>query len=153
MSAPVVRRAARALRPLSLPRRLWTDCEGGAMVEFVLVLPLLLTLFFGLLLWGESLFIQQQVSWASAELARTAGVGEAPDDREALFDALAGQVLQTFFFPACAEAAFAESAERVTVTVTYDMARAETCRFVPALPFVPAPSAFESQREILVSVP
>ncbi len=123
------------------------------LVEFAVIGPLLLVLLFGVLSWGESTFIQHQVVWASAELARGAGVGEDAGDRQAIFEALDDQVLGTFLFPACAAAELSDDGQWVTVSVSYDTARQETCRVVPPLPFVPSATGFESQRNVLVGAP
>lgn len=56
--------------------------RGAAAVEFALVVPLLVTLLFGIISYGYLLSFRQSISQAAAEGARAAAVAPAGSDRE-----------------------------------------------------------------------
>jgi Flp pilus assembly protein TadG len=59
----------RHCRPAGLGRRLGTDRSGVAAVEFALLLPLMLTLYFGAVEFGDALTIDRKVTHVSSSLA------------------------------------------------------------------------------------
>jgi Flp pilus assembly protein TadG len=56
-------------RPARLARRLGGDRSGVAAVEFALLLPLMLTLYFGAVEFGDALTIDRKVTHVSSSLA------------------------------------------------------------------------------------
>lgn len=58
--------------------------RGAAAVEFALVVPLLITLLFGIISFGFMLSFRQSISQAAAEGARAAVVAPAGADRETI---------------------------------------------------------------------
>ena len=74
-------------------RPAWRE-RGAAAVEFALVVPLLLTLVFGIISYGYLLSFRQSLSQAAAEGARAAAVAPATSDRQAISFAAVGATLQ-----------------------------------------------------------
>jgi Flp pilus assembly protein TadG len=74
----------------------WRDDRGSSVVEFVLVSTLLVLLLFGALQVAMYVYVDNVVSAATAEGARTAAaLGDVPDDgvrraNEVMHDAVAG---------------------------------------------------------------
>jgi Flp pilus assembly protein TadG len=54
--------------------RLWTDNNGGPMVEFAVMAPLFFIILFGIVEWGSMFYLQNNMVNAAREGARTAAV-------------------------------------------------------------------------------
>lgn len=68
--------AARHLRPLQqLYRAFWRDIQGGPLVEFTLILPILLSLVLGGTQYGLLLFVHNNMQDAARSAARQLGLG------------------------------------------------------------------------------
>lgn len=65
---------------MAAPRR-GNDSRGQALVEFMLVLPLFLMVFVGVIVLGMGIFFQQQVTNAAREAARYAAIHSATAQR------------------------------------------------------------------------
>lgn len=100
--------------------------RGAAAVEFALVVPLLVTLLFGIISYGYLLSFRQSVSQAAAEGARAAAVAPATSDREAI----AFAAIETTLDATCAAgddslsclALMPEDCDCMEVTVVWDYA-------------------------------
>jgi Flp pilus assembly protein TadG len=66
-------------RTPSRPRRLLREDDGAALVEFAVVLPLLLLLFFGTITWGGTLALMDNMYDAARQAARQLSVGTASE--------------------------------------------------------------------------
>ncbi len=67
---------------LGLLRRFWGSTRGQGLVEFALVIPIVLFLFFGVYEFGRFYFSRLTLQHAVAEAARFAVTGESLDDEE-----------------------------------------------------------------------
>ena len=55
-------------------RRLWSENDGGPMVEFAIMAPLFFVILFGIVEWGSMFYLQNNMVNAAREGARTAAV-------------------------------------------------------------------------------
>ncbi|MCH8964002.1 MAG: pilus assembly protein [Planctomycetes bacterium] len=113
-------------------RTLWNrTCErGAAVVEMAVVTPLLLTLLFGVIEFGNSFMFRQILTNAAREGVRTAAIQATADDaaiRSAVRDAMSAvgginipdsaiEITHWFKYPDCTP----NFTEKVMVTVPYD---------------------------------
>lgn len=77
----------------TLLRRMWRNEAGQALVEFALVLPVLLLLIAGIIEFGRAFHIQQVVTDASREGARTAVVQDGNVDYDSAVTIMANRLL------------------------------------------------------------
>jgi len=106
----------------SFARRFWPDRDGGAAIEFALVLPAFLMLVVGGLFTAQLLFVESSMQYAVEEGARCASVKTTvcPDNASTLsyvqsrFDA-AGSATPTF------TSTTAACGHRVSATVTFPL--------------------------------
>jgi len=75
-------------RALSSLRRFRRDDGGAVAVEFALVLPLLLTIVFGIICYGQYFAVAHSLQQLAAEAARAAVQEIEPQDRLALAEAV-----------------------------------------------------------------
>ncbi|WP_160115949.1 TadE/TadG family type IV pilus assembly protein [Candidatus Halocynthiibacter alkanivorans] len=66
-------------RVLPGPRHFLRADDGAALVEFAVVLPLLLLLFFGIITWGGTLALVDNMYDAARQAARQLSVGTASE--------------------------------------------------------------------------
>ncbi len=59
-----------ACRSLALPKRFWSGCSGGTMVEFAMLLPVLLLFLFGIFEFGRFFWTQNLLQYAVEQTAR-----------------------------------------------------------------------------------
>lgn len=112
------------------------DERGAAMVEMALVLPLLLTLMMGILVYGQYFRLAHSVQQAANDGARAAIVGLDPADRRAIAQravdhslaGIGGVDIRT------RTVAVSETADTITVAVAYTIPPDSLLRssFVPS---------------------
>lgn len=126
-SKPVLRRV----------RNLARNARGAAIVEMALVLPLLLTLMIGILVYGQYFLLAHGVQQAANDGARAAIVGIDGPDRRAVATRAVDRSLKNIGGAPTATrtVAVSESAEAVTVAVNYTVPAGSFLRS----PFVPLP--------------
>ena len=56
-------------------RRAWRDCHGSMVIEFALLLPILLAVFFAIIQFGYIMYTRQEMLYAAREAARSYSVG------------------------------------------------------------------------------
>jgi Flp pilus assembly protein TadG len=102
-----------------------TRDRGAAVLEFVLVVPIVLTLLVGLIDFGRAYSMQVQMHGAAREGARTLSLGRSTSEAAAAARAAApGMTITTVSTTACAGSG---STATVTVGATYTF----------SIPFVP----------------
>lgn len=121
---------------LAFGRRFARNIRAAAMVEMALVLPIFLALLMGILVYGQYFMLAHSVQQAANDGARAAITGlDATDRREiatrAVDRSLAGVRGAS---PATRSVAVSETAEAVTVAVTFTVPEDAFIRssFVPA---------------------
>ena len=112
------RRLARISGPTR--HRIAQDERGAAIVEMALVLPLLLALLIGVLVYGQYFLLAHSVQQAANDGARAAIVGIDPADRNAVATRAVGRSLQTV--RGAHSVAVSETAQSITVAVTFTAA-------------------------------
>jgi Flp pilus assembly protein TadG len=105
------RNARKPARPLVDEER------GAAIVEMALVLPLLLALLMGVLVYGQYFMLAHSVQQAANDGARAAIVGLDAADRRAVATRAVGRSLQAV--SGAHSVAVSETSEAITVVVTY----------------------------------
>lgn len=108
--------------------------RGAAIVEMALVLPLLLALLMGILVYGQYFMLAHTVQQAANDGARAAIVGLDAADRRAVAERAVARSID----PAAGTHSVAvfETAEAITVAVTFTATEDDFLRSA----FVPAPS-------------
>lgn len=91
--------------------------RGGAIVEMALVLPLLLALLMGVLVYGQYFMLAHSVQQAANDGARASIVGLDAADRSAVASRAVGRSLQAV--RGTHSVAVSETAEAITVAVTF----------------------------------
>lgn len=106
--------------------------RGAAIVEMALVLPLLLALLMGALVYGQYFMLAHNVQQAANDGARASIVGLDPADRSAVATRAVARSLQTV--GGTHSVAVSETSEAITVAVTYTAPQDSFLRssFVPS---------------------
>lgn len=116
MTGPIrILRRPRTLAPVSAT--LARGERGAAIVEMALVLPLLLALLMGVLVYGQYFMFAHSVQQAANDGARAAIVGLDAADRAAVATRAVGRSLQAV--SGTQSVAVSETSEAVTVAVTF----------------------------------
>jgi Flp pilus assembly protein TadG len=119
----------------------FTVCRRGATaVEFALILPVFLTLVFGIVVFGSYLTMVHGVQQLAAEAARSSIAGMTDSERNSLATSYVTANAATYPLLTASNlsvnaAASAANANVYVVTVNYNASGS----FIFALPFVPAP--------------
>ena len=108
--------------------------RGAAIVEMALVLPLLLALLMGVLVYGQYFLLAHSVQQAANDGARAAIVGLDAADRRAVATRAVARSLQVIH--GTHSVAVSETREAITVAVTFTAPRDSVLRST----FVPSPS-------------
>ncbi|MCZ4351635.1 pilus assembly protein [Roseovarius aestuarii] len=74
------------------------DDDGAVAVEFVLVLPLLLSMVFGIICFGQYFAIANSLQQLAAEAARYSALGITSEEREALALSFVANTNERFSF-------------------------------------------------------
>lgn len=93
------------------------DRRGAAIVEMALVLPLLLALLMGMLVYGQYFMLAHSVQQAANDGARAAIVGLDAADRSAVATRAVARSLQAV--SGAHSVAVSETSEAITVAVTF----------------------------------
>src|SRR3546814_4279081 len=106
--------------------------RGAAIVEMALVLPLLLALLMGVLVYGQYFMLAHNVQQAANDGARASIVGLDTADRSAVANRAVARSLQAV--GGTHSVAVSETSEAITVAVTYTAPRDSLLRssFVPS---------------------
>lgn len=106
--------------------------RGAAIVEMALVLPLLLALLMGVLVYGHYFMLAHSVQQAANDGARTSIVGLDAADRSAVASRAVGRSLQAV--DGTHSVAVSETSEAITVAVTFTAPQDSFLRssFVPS---------------------
>ncbi len=111
-------RFPRRARHPALPGVMFARAErGAAIVEMALVLPLLLALLMGVLVYGQYFMLAHSVQQAANDGARAAIVGLDAADRRAVAARAVERSLQTV--SGAHSVAVSETSEAITVAVTF----------------------------------
>ena len=115
--------------------------RAASAVEFALLVPLFLTLVFGIVIFGAYLAMVHDVQQLAAEAARSSVAGLSDSERNSLATGYVSANAPTYPLLTAAKltvnaAPSANDANVYVVTVNYDASGS----FIYALPFVPAPS-------------
>ncbi len=123
-------RRVRKIAPTGLT--LAREERGAAIVEMALVLPLLLALLMGVLVYGQYFMLAHNVQQAANDGARAAIVGLDAADRSAVASRAVARSLQAV--EGTHSVAVSETAEAVTVAVTFTAPQTSLLRssFVPS---------------------
>ena len=134
------------LAPASI-RRLTRDTRAAALVEFALLLPMLATLLWGVMAYGQYLMLAHNVQQVANDAARATIAGLTAAERRALAQATVAAELARLpaLEPARAVTVEGESGQIVTVTVRYDAGNSALFR----VPLVPLPSAVIERRAVV----
>ncbi len=108
--------------------------RAAAIVEMALVLPLLLALLMGVLVYGQYFLLAHNVQQAANDGARAAIVGLDAADRRAVATRAVARSLQVI--GGTHSVAVSETTEAITVAVTFTAPRESVLRST----FVPSPS-------------
>src|ERR1700748_695204 len=116
--------------------------RGASAVEFAMLLPLFLTLVFGIVVFGSYLAVIHGVQQLAAEAARSSVAGMSDSERSSIASSYAPANVGTYPLitpnKISVNAAASSSNPNVfVVTVSYNAAG----MFIYSLPFVPAPSS------------
>ena len=106
--------------------------RGAAIVEMALVLPLLLALLMGILVYGQYFMLAHNVQQAANDGARASIIGLDAADRSAVASRAVGRSLQAV--DGTHAVAVSETAEAITVAVTFNVPQDSLLRssFVPS---------------------
>ncbi|KTE02103.1 transporter [Sphingopyxis sp. H038] len=106
--------------------------RGAAIVEMALVLPLLLALLMGILVYGQYFMLAHSVQQAANDGARASIVGLDAADRSAVASRAVGRSLQAV--GGTHSVAVSETTEAITVAVTFTVPQDSLLRssFVPS---------------------
>ena len=106
---------------LAIGRRLARNARAAAMVEMALVLPIFLALLMGILVYGQYFMLAHSVQQAANDGARAAITGLDAADRRAIATRAVDRSLAGVrgASPATRAVAVSETAEAVTVAVTF----------------------------------
>lgn len=106
--------------------------RGAAIVEMALVLPLLLALLMGILVYGQYFMLAHNVQQAANDGARASIVGLDAADRSAVATRAVARSLQAV--GGAHSVAVSETSEAITVAVTYTAPQGSLLRssFVPS---------------------
>lgn len=115
--------------------------HGSSAVEFAMLLPVFLTIVFGIVVFGSYLAVIHGVQQLAAEAARSSVAGMTETERSALASTYVTNNAATYplIIPAKLTTAAATSpsnANVFVVTVNYDA----STMFIYSLPFVPKPA-------------
>lgn len=120
----------------SLPARLVRSERAAAIVEMALVLPLILALMMGILVYGQYFMLAHSVQQAANDGARAAIVGLDAADRRAIATRAVDRSMQGVggYAVARRSVSVAETTDAVTVAVTYTAPQTSFLRssFVPS---------------------
>ncbi|WP_233024545.1 TadE/TadG family type IV pilus assembly protein [Rhodopseudomonas boonkerdii] len=122
--------------------QVFASCRhGSSAVEFAMLLPLFLTIVFGIVVFGSYLAIIHGVQQLAAEAARSSVAGMTETERSSLASAYVANNATTYplIDPAkltTAAATSSSNANVFVVTVNYDA----SSMFIYTLPFVPKPT-------------
>lgn len=124
-------------RHRAIARRLLRNQRAAAVVEMALVLPLLLTLLVGILVYGQYYMIAHAVQQAANDGARAALVGLDTADRDAIARRAATRSLQSFAGDGVPAVSVSETTDAITVAVAYTVPPDSFARTA----FVPIPDS------------
>jgi Flp pilus assembly protein TadG len=111
--------------------------RGASAVEFAMLLPLFLTLVFGIVVFGSYLAVVHGLQQLAAEAARSSIAGMSTSERSSIATSYVGTYPLISASKISVNAATSPSDPNVfVVTVTYNASG----MFIYSLPFVPAPS-------------
>jgi Flp pilus assembly protein TadG len=115
--------------------------RGASAVEFAMLLPLFLTLVFGIVVFGSYLAVVHGLQQLAAEAARSSIAGMSTSERSSIATSYVSSNVGTYPLISASNisvnAATSPSDPNVfVVTVTYNASG----MFIYSLPFVPAPS-------------
>lgn len=115
--------------------------HGSSAVEFAMLLPVFLTIVFGIVVFGSYLAVIHGVQQLAAEAARSSVAGMTEAERSSLASTYVTNNAGTYplILPAkltTAAATSASNANVFVVTVNYDA----STMFIYSLPFVPKPA-------------
>ena len=131
MTGPI--RLSRRARKIALTGLTLARGErGAAVVEMALVLPLLLALLMGVLVYGQYFMLAHSVQQAANDGARASIIGLGAADRRAVASRAVGRRLQAG--GGAHSGAVAETTEAITVAVTFTVPQDSLLRssFVPS---------------------
>ena len=77
-------------------RRTWSDTEGASALEFAIVAPVFFMLVFGILVYGYYFASISMLNHIAYEAARATITGLSDDERNALAQARADELISTF---------------------------------------------------------
>lgn len=124
----------------ALFRRLHVHIGGSVSIEFAVLLPVLLALLFGVIVFGVQYSARIALTYAAAEGGRAAVAGLDDSERQALALAAVQRTLQSLSplidpLKAQAQVVFADQAdgEQITVSIAYSDTRFARLPFVPTL--------------------
>ncbi len=106
---------------------------GAAMIEFALVLPVMLMLFLGMIAWGYTLTVTDNMYDAARQAARELAVGTS-NEAQAVASAAAMLAAWPAAFTITAQDIGTTGTEDVRVTITVDNAMSDLISVVPTLP-------------------
>lgn len=114
--------------------------RGASAVEFAMVLPVFLTLVFGIVVFGSYLAVVHGVQQLAAEAARSSIAGMSDSERGSIASSYVSANAGTYplidaSHLTVSAATSAANANVYVVTVNYDA----SAMFIYALPFVPMP--------------
>lgn len=106
--------------------------RGAAIVEMALVLPLLLALLMGILVYGQYFMLAHSVQQAANDGARASIIGLDAADRSAVASRAVGRSLQAV--DGTHSVAVSETSEAITVAVSFTVPQGSLLRssFVPS---------------------
>lgn len=104
----------------TLARTLVREQRGAAIVEMALVLPLLLVLLMGMLVYGHYFLLAHSVQQAANDGARAAIVGLDADDRRTIAEAAVARSLQAV--AGTHSVTVSETGDAVTVAIGFTAA-------------------------------
>lgn len=120
--------------------RLFSSQSGNSAVEFAMVLPIFLTIVFGIVVFGSYLAVVHGVQQLAAEAARSSIAGMSEAERGSIATQYVSANAGTYPLIDASRlkvsaAASASGAKVFVVTVSYDA----SSMFIYALPLVPMP--------------
>ena len=122
-----------AAMPCVTRARIFHEERGAAIVEMALVLPLLLALLMGVLVYGQYFMLAHSVQQAANDGARAAIVGLDAADRRAVATRAVARSLQVI--GGTHSVAVSETVDAITVAVTFTVPQDSFLRST----FVPSP--------------
>ena len=125
-------------------RRLAADRDGAAIIEMAAALPVLVTMFCGIVEYGTLFSLHHAVQQSANEGARAALAGLSQTERFEIAEKVSRSMLSTSLGARMRDiqASTTDDGQTLTVTVTYDAARNPLLD----MPMVPKPSTTIERR-------